>query len=262
MEGVIACDDDPVVYLYGFVPRATAMPPIEGVEPDSPVFFIESGDLACAASLVPSHRYAHPHDGQTAEQAEWVTRRALRHHEVLGRLQASGAVLPLKFGATCPTANDVRLLLQDRRGAITELLEKFAGKDEWTLKITVDDAAVAARCEAESPELMALKQAEASLPEGRAYFARKQRLKITAALVAESIAAVEDAAYRRLARLDIDIVRSSRNTAAALLVPRSTRDALETALAELQAEHADCGLAFELVGPWPPYSFATTLGQD
>ena len=34
---------------------------------------------------------------------------------------------------------------------------------------------------------------------------------------------------------------------------------LEAILAQLEREHVEAHLAFELVGPWPPYSFATSV---
>ena len=45
----------------------------------------------------------------------------------------------------------------------------------------------------------------------------------------------------------------------ALLVPDGQLASLESMFAELEAEYAGGGVAFELIGPWPPYSFTTTL---
>jgi hypothetical protein len=45
----------------------------------------------------------------------------------------------------------------------------------------------------------------------------------------------------------------------AVLVARARLNELETLLAEVEAAHADAHVTFELVGPWPPYSFAAGL---
>ena len=266
MEGVAAAIDDRILYLYGFVPHPLALPPIEPIEPDAPVFLVASGGLACAASLVAAHAWQRSDAQDPAERAAWVTERALRHHQAVMALHAAGPVLPLKFGTVCRSAGDARLLLDDLRELLAPVLETFRNKDEWTLRMSMDIASITARCEAESPALRALKEAEATLPEGRAYFARKQRAKASADFVDAAVAAVEDAVLERLAGAAA-IARSARTAGggrqdaapAALLVDRAERETIDAVLAALQSEHAGCGLAFELVGPWPPYSFAPAL---
>lgn len=252
-----------LLYLYGFVRPSMAVPRIEGVEEGSDIFLIESADariapadVACAASLVPAEAYERAPGERPAEQLEWVTPRALRHHAVVGALHAAGTVLPLQFGAVCRTADDVRQLIADLQPVLSDLLDKLHNKDEWTLRATADDAVITARCEA-APQVMALKAVESGLTDGRAYFARKQRAKVLADLVAGTIASAQEDAYARLAPLAADVRQTSRHSA--LLVDRTAFDDVASRLAELQAVQAGLGLTFELVGPWPPYSFAPAL---
>ena len=265
MEGVARPFADTVLYLYGFVRASAPVPPLAGLEPGSRVFLVAAGDLACAASEVPAQIYQS--EQRAPERGEWLTRRAIQHHEIIQVLHAAGGVLPLKFGTLCQSLEDAKAMLDDVRPAIGELLERFAGKDEWTLKSEVDATAIASLIERESGALIALREREAALPEGRAYFVRKQRMRLVATLISERLAVLEDAVGDRLGRLGVPLVRTRRApenptnalTDAPLLVDRGALDAVKETLIDLQAEHADCGVSFTLVGPWPPYSFVPAL---
>ena len=252
---------DRLHYLYGFLRSAAALPPLDGIEPGGRVFTIGCGGVSCAVSLVPAAEYR---QAGLARGEDWLAPRALRHHGILSALHEHATVLPLRFGALCDREADVRALVAERRDALVDGLRTFDGRDEWTLRTSLDEVAIDDRLERESPALSACRAREADLPEGRAYFARRQRARQAAALAADASAAVEDAILDRLALAGVPIVRGRRATArgvadAALLVARRRRPALKAALAALEAEHAWCGLRFALVGPWPPYSFAPAL---
>jgi hypothetical protein len=244
--------------LYGFVDARAPLPAVEGVEPDTPVFAIASDGVACVVSLVPARDYG---QSGAARDEHWLAPRALRHHEVLSAVHRVTPVLPLRFGASCASGADVRALLADRQATLREKLSAFQGTDEWTLRMTADAGAIADRLERESPALIELRERAATLPDGRAYFVRKQRASTAAALASQALAAIEDDV---IGRLGLPAVRGRRAVAgafaeAALLVGRAGVDALKAALADLEAEQAWCGLRFAIVGPWPPYSFAPAL---
>jgi hypothetical protein len=215
--------------------------------------------------------YHLPPDASTAaQQLEWVTPRAWRHHEVLRLLQSSGPVVPLKFGTLCADAMHVQSLLQRLRDPVLALLAHFEGKDEWTLRMRADIEALSLAVQNTRPDLMALKDDAERLPEGRAYFARKQLQKATADAVSATLARVEHGVYERLSATAIEMASvdpphasGSRDSGvvanAPLLVERGRFAELEPILAQLEREHVEAHLAFELVGPWPPYSFATSV---
>jgi hypothetical protein len=262
--------DDSVLYLYAFVALPVQLPAIAGVEENTPVFLVEYADTGCAVSVVPALPY-HRDDRSPQEQVEWVTPRAWRHHDVLQRLHASTPVLPLKFGTLCASLDDLRTMLRDGHVAIGEQLARIAGKDEWTLRVTIDRVAFADRLQASEPALIALKEAQRDLPEGRAYFARKQLQEATSGLADIRLAALENRLFEELSVLQLQIVpldpppARSANPArlciahSALLVDRNSFAALEACLAAFEAKYCEPPVACELLGPWPPYSFAGAL---
>jgi hypothetical protein len=251
-----------VLYLYGLVPAGVDITGLAAVEEGSDIFLVVRDGIACIASAVPASAYQCPAGASTAAaQLEWVTPRACRHHDVLQRLHRTGTVVPLKFGTLCADAAQVQALLEDHHGAVVALLAQFAGKDEWTLNILVDETALSAALQRDDPDLVRLAEEERCLPEGRAYFARKKLQTATAERVEELRAHVGRAVLERLCRLGIEIALGHDAAAPpALLVERARFAELEAALDELEQAHASAFVRFELVGPWPPYSFTTTMG--
>jgi hypothetical protein len=259
-----------ILYLYGFASRALPLPQIMGVEEGSEVSLIEVADLACAVSLVPAADYQRePGTMGGEEQLAWVTPRAWRHHEVVRHLHAAGTIVPLKFGTLCTGEIDVKAMLHGLHDPLDELLARFDGKDEWTLRVTADLRAWGATLQATRPELASMENQGRGLPEGRAYFARKRLQAATADAVVRQLDNVEAAIHQRLLLPGIEVAparaRQARSTPercvteAALLVERGRFWELEATLANLEEEDETWPLKIELVGPWPPYSFATAV---
>jgi hypothetical protein len=261
VETAAALSRPAVLYLYGLVAPKADLSGLAAVEEGADIFLVALNDVACAVSAVPAGAYEQPAaDASAAEQLEWVTPRAWRHHEILRRLHVAGTVVPLKFGTLCGTKAEVEELLRRLRSPIVQLLAHFDGKDEWTLKVCHDAAAHAAGLQAEEPDLIALQEEIQRLPEGRAYFTRKKLQRATADLVAERFAAVEQRVLERVAAAGFDVgVSEGQGRGVPVLVERSRFAGLETILAELEAEHVGAHVTFELVGPWPPYSFTSPM---
>ncbi|HEY7172686.1 MAG TPA: GvpL/GvpF family gas vesicle protein [Vicinamibacterales bacterium] len=253
-----------MLYLYAFVRPSADVSALAGVEAESTVFVVAADDVGCAVSCVPDHEYGAPQTATMSEQLEWITPRALRHHEVVAHLHRGGAALPLKFGTLCPDVDTLRGLLVERRDGIEDGLGLVRGRDEWTLAVSVDQQAIAATVLERSPHLAAL-QAEANrLPEGRAYFARRRVQKAVADEVANACAALEQRICGQLAGLDVahKLGSPSRDrgaqpvTVLSLLVDRGRLSTIESMLAHAELEAAASGLTCEITGPWPAYSFA------
>jgi Gas vesicle synthesis protein GvpL/GvpF len=245
------------LYLYGIVRHPAELPQCDAIEDGTAVDVIPAGGIACVVSPVRAADYAPAATGRTAaEQLEWVTPRAWRHHEVVSRLHTATTVIPLKFGTLCTGEDDVRAMLERCSEPIGALLNRLRGRDEWTLSIRIDSDCVTGRFERDDGELRELCAAERSLPEGRAYFVRKKRQQRAASLIAAEFAATTDHVHSRIAGVVDGCCDNGRAApAATLLVDRARFGDLTDCLAALEAEHAANALALELRGPWAPYSF-------
>jgi hypothetical protein len=247
------------LYLYGIVAHPMELPRCEAVEDGTAIEVIAADRVACVVSPVPACDYESAAIGRNAaDQLEWVTPRAWRHHDVVRRLHLHTSVIPLKFGTLCACAEDVREMLARCSAPLGELLQRFGGKDEWKLSISLDADRVIARVERDDPELRALCAAAETLPEGRAYFVRKKRQQRAAALLSAELEATTRDVYERIADyVDASCEEHTPAPAATLLVDRARFDDLTACLAVMEEEHAMNGLVLELRGPWAPYSFVS-----
>ena len=247
------------LYLYGIVSHPTDLPPCDAVEDGTAIEMIAGERVACVVSAVLAKDYESAAIGRNAaDQLEWVTPRAWRHHDVVRRLHLHAGVIPLKFGTLCACADDVRQMLARCAGPLDALLSRFHGKDEWKLSMHLDADRVTARLERDDPELRELCAREQALPEGRAYFVRKKRQQRTAALLGEETEATAREVDARIAKyVDASCEEHTPKPAATLLVDRARFEDLTSCLAAIEADHAPNGLVLELRGPWAPYSFVS-----
>jgi hypothetical protein len=270
VERATALIDETVWYLYGFVANPIHPSAAAALSADRGLVVIRSHDIACIAGAVAAADYRQPPAGASAaDQLAWVGPRAQRHHDVVRRIHQAVAVVPLKFGTLCADLEHVHTLLQSLREPIGDLLGRFEGRDEWTLRVMIDRAAIAALAQEGDPVLVDLRREAARLADGQAFFARKKLAAATSAHVADRAAAIAQEVDDGLAALGFEAIAvgsgetgSDRTLVAAdlaVLVDRDRFAALDDLLAGLESEHAAVHLCCELRGPWPPYSFATTM---
>ena len=269
MNDVDAPRVDTALYLFGFVPASADGDEAQPIGRD--VMLVSDDDVALAATLVCARDYEPPPDSaDPAQRLDWVAPLALRHHDVVQRLHAARTVVPLKFGALCPDLDHAVTIVRRLHAPIAALLKRFAGKDEWTLKVCADRDALAGSLKHARPGLLRLEQDAAHMTAGAAYLARKQVQQLVADLIVGGCDALEEGVWRRVADAGAEFAcepRRTRDVSAgavavadgALLVARERLTAVEQALADLEMEHESIGVTCELSGPWPPYSFAETI---
>lgn len=270
METASALKPESCLYLYAVVSEVPGdLNVITGVEEDSHLFAIHSDSLSCIVSNVPASEYCHPCHENPSKQLEWITPRALRHDEIVRHLHSLTTTVPFKFGTLCATSRQLQEILDKFRGSFLDLLDRFKGREEWTVKAYVDGALIAQEVERD-PQLRALAENQASQSQGHAYFLQKKKEKLATTLADELIASIADGIQARLQKFTEHIVngiscsempaqplRSVFN--AALLIDKDCFTSLEKVLARVESDYAEYLLVTEISGPWPPYSFSTDL---
>jgi len=274
-----ALNGETCLYLYGVVASHSIEPSrLRAVEDASGVFLVHAGNLACVASSVRVADYRdRPRDtppnqpkNQLGNHLEWLVPRAMRHHEVLRGLHQVTTVVPFKFGTLYASASQVQEILQQLRQPLTHLLGRLEGREEWILRVLVDQATTMKQIEEAVPELIALGKSTADQSPGEVYFLQERRQKLAAALVQELVFSLSDHIEQRLEKCAVQIVRNASAASecdkskltvlsAAILVDRNRLESLEAILEQVESECSRYGLTTELSGPWPPYSFSTDL---
>ena len=171
---------------------------------------------------------------------------ARAHQEVVQFVfERATAVVPMSFGSVHRSDDDAARTLEAERGRVTTLLRRFRGMQEWGLRIARRRARVAV---------------DAAVPgAGAAYLAGRRR-ELRGELGADASAAADELDRRlaatSVARRVLDEDAGDLALRVAYLVPLERAGDLKRAVLESGEGLESVGLAAELSGPWPPYSFA------
>jgi hypothetical protein len=275
-----------VLYVYGFtraglVPDAAAAAMIEagvsaslfsgGIDEPHPPFFWRNGRVAAVLSRVSQSQFCGLAGEKNLQDLAWVAPRACRHEAVLEQVMRLGAVLPARFGTLFSSMASLESFMRQHEAAIGRFLERAGGQEEWAVKGFFDQA----RAEAELlARLRSERPCRPGSPPGLAYL-REQSLRIQAreALddrLAEVCGNLEDELNRLASELvPRPILARERPEAAremvlnwALLLPAAAVEDFRGRIERVNAVQNRGGLALEVSGPWPPYSFCPILGAE
>jgi hypothetical protein len=250
------------VHLYGitFRPRQKQRLPLgKGVgDPPAAVRVVSHRDLAAVLSDSP---YTTDAEGSaTRERVRSMRRDMLAHSEVLNRLLARAAVLPVRFGVTLPDeASVVQDILEPQHDLLVAQLERVEGAVEVSLKVSYEEEEVLRTVVREHPHLAA----GTGGPGGRvAGSALAERIELGRDIAAAIQAKADQDRVRLLERLGplaVSFVEVSRGSElmvldAAFLVKEDRLDRFDQALDSMAAD-AGREMRFNCVGPLPPYSF-------
>jgi Gas vesicle synthesis protein GvpL/GvpF len=258
-------------YLFCFA-RSSQLPLLSGtgVDGERPLLVRVFADIAAVLSTVSLADFCGPDAEERMKDLSWLGIRALRHEAAIEHVMEHSPVFPARFGTIFSSLDKLESILERHQITISRFLDRMAGHEEWGVKGMLNRE-IALR------ELQSRYQAGidlASLPMGMRYL-QEQKARMT----------VEKELYRWLEKTCGQVADGLRNYAAdlhvrkvstnsdsecesevilnwAFLVPRSARADLRVHVEEASAELTDQGLAFELTGPWPPYNFTPTLGDD
>lgn len=267
--------EDSVAYLYGIVRLArdgeTALPPLDGIIPGAAVELVPDGDLAALASTVPADRFGGDAlQAAASADADWLRARVVVHDKVLRELCSRFALVPFRFGTTCPDVADVPGILTRHRARFDQALDRIADAAEWGVKLYCDLSALRGYVEEAVPAIRDMRETLMSAKPGAQFFLRKrydsaveeQGSVYSGAVVArchEQLAASARDAVQVEVRAPIEDGEGAALVMnAAYLVETNATDAFEQALAKLKRELAAEGFVAELTGPWPAYHFVSS----
>jgi hypothetical protein len=244
-------DERQDTWIYGVVPAGASLQELERRHEDDglpQVWVVESGDLGAIV-------------GNRPEDDEKATRnQALAHARVLEAAVADAPVVPFRFGIIVPGDNEVASdLLEPYHDQLAELLEKFEGSVQMTLKVNYDDEVVLREIVDTEEEVADLKD---KMREGSEEATRDIRVRLGEL--------VSNAVEQRRERDSAEILERLKQVSLAatveelemefmalnapFLVERDRQEEFERAVEEVAEERGD-RMRFRLLGPMPPYNF-------
>ncbi len=268
-----ATDLSTALYLYCFT-RAQKVKNDQLISIDDryPVFTRSYDGITAVLSQVALKEFV----GQAAEKQmkdiAWITPRACRHQEVIEQISQQTAVFPARFGTIFSTDTVLADLIQHNHEQICEFLDSIEGQAEWSLKGFLDRNK--AIDELATTALASAAQQLSKLSPGSRYFQEKKIQKEAGKQLNQWLNAVLNSLIQELetvsTRYSTRALLSRKATGAetdmvlngAFLVDHNQLENFHKKIDELNQEHAQAGLTFELSGPWPPYSFCPSLSGN
>jgi hypothetical protein len=188
---------------------------------------------------------------------DWVARCAMAHEVVVEDAARSGPVVPMKLFTLFSSDERAAAHIVRTRRKLARLFELVAGREEWGVRVSVDER-VAARRRVEGAR-------PGKAVSGTGFLLRKKAEKDAARLVVEEALSEGERIFRELAGSAVDARRRTpvqSNTAirvvldAAFLVPEKHARTFRKAVAAEAKSRGD-GYDVALTGPWPPYNFVS-----
>jgi hypothetical protein len=187
-----------------------------------------------------------------------VSRCALAHEATVEHFARSGTVVPMKLFTLFSSEERARAHVQRSRGKLDRLIGRIAGRAEWGVRLTLDEAR-ARRVLLASPRGSGRGDGV-----GTRFLRERQRTQQAARRVVADARAQGERVFRVLSRRADDARRLTPPVQgpgvqllldAAFLVPVRRTHAWQAAVAALARELRGRGLDLTLSGPWPAYNF-------
>ncbi len=268
-----AAAEDSVVYLYGVVRVAPDTKPSslrhEGIVPEAAVRLVPHGDMAALVSTVLADQFSGDALRAASADADWLRARVVAHDEVLKELCTRFALIPFRFGTTCPDVADVPGILTRQRARFDQAFDRIKDAAEWGVKLYCELSALRRRVEDAVPAIRGMRKTLMSATPGTQFFLQKrydsavedQGRAYTAKVVArchERLAAAARNAVQVQVRVPVDDgAGAALAMNAAYLVDKDATGAFKRTVAQFEGELSTDGFVLEVTGPWPAYHFVS-----
>jgi len=207
------------------------------------------------------------------EDLEWIRGKAQIHEEVIEKAMKPGIstvvpVIPMQFGVIFRTREKLKETLYENLEKFRESLKFLAGREEWGVKVYMDEKVFEEFLEKENEELLVHKKEAEALPKGLAFFAKKK-----------AAYKIEEIKERELTKLIREINESLASSAVSLkkakilekdftllsndmimngfyLIDETQQTGFREKTEEFRRRLNPIGIEIEITGPWPSYHFA------
>jgi len=245
---------------------------LAGIDVDRPVYALGGSHLQAVVSRVRAERFDLPALEAGLGDPDWLETHVRAHQQVLDALVATGQpVLPMRFCTLYRGEVAVQSILSTHAGPMQVELERLCDKQEWGVKLFIDDELLRATILspngrsgdwAQNAEIAALQTKIDGLSTGAAFLFKK---KLAAAVDerAEDMAfSIALRGHERLSSYAAEAVTNPLRKElpqmylnAAYLVVEAESSAFFDVLDQMAERYNAAGVRYEVSGPWPAYNF-------
>jgi len=248
-------------YLYCLV-RSSRAPSLRGAPAGlpgaAPLRTIDAGNgLWLVAADAPLERYGEKPIERGLQDLAWVSSVAVPHEAVVEHLARAGTVVPMKLLTLFRSDERALEHVAKQRKRIDRLLERIEGREEWGIRVLLDEVAALRRAREEA-------QTVAAGAPGAAFLLRKKKEHDAAREAIEHARDRADELFELLAAKADDARRRPPPPGevgkrvlldAAFLLPRRKARAFQAAVRASAKKLSGRDYQLTLSGPWPAYTF-------
>ena len=241
-------------YIYGIIDNGNEIGfNISGLNGSSPVYTIVHQGLSCVLSDYSGREFS-------SMSKEEVVRCLLAHQVVVEHAARGHTVLPVKFGTVLATSDEVGSLLSQGHSQFVEALAWIRDKVEIEVTATWDKQQIFQEISTE-PEIIRASKAIAGKPEQQTLQEQIQLGRIVKASMDKHRSSYREQMIDFLTPVAIDIqpnpmVSDEMVMNVAFLVEETNQEEFDSCVKQLN-DLFDNQINFRIIGPLPPYSFAT-----
>jgi hypothetical protein len=226
---------------------------------------IESGGLAAFYMPVELEEYSQTAIDRRAGDVEWLGAIGYRHQSVMNDLMHGGTIIPLRAFTLYSDPAVLRKQLDEHSELYAKILGRLDGKQEWTLRVEFEPEAWHNALVQRVESLRNLAAEAEKAGSGKAFLLRKkldeEKKRVSRDEEQKVVAEIERAILDKLACDTVAETRQQRSGAFPQINVLINRDE-EAVLQEIANRYSGEGIAVAITGPWPPYSFAGTMGDE
>lgn len=262
------------LYAYGLVGKSPKQLNILGIDKKNKVYPVEGRDICVMVSKIDTDKFQDEIKKllskltKTAGAIPNETEEILRGHEdVVDTLMKLTTVVPFKFGTILKDEEAASKMLREYGEKFKKLLSKFTGREEWGLKVYVDNQEFKKRLAKEKPRLKKLDEKKGKLSKGAAYLLGRKmeeesKNDMTAMLTNASEVIFQEAgkdAYEAKLNKTLPQKLTGKNKEmilnTAFLIEKEKVAHFCKHVKKIIEKYKSMGIEIELSGPWPSYSF-------
>ncbi len=221
------------------------------------IFLHPFSGISAVLSRVSTEEFCGAEAEAHMQELAWITPRAHRHQQVIEKVMRHSPVLPARFATLFSSQERLENFLAEHTAAISKFLTNMVDKEEWAVKGLLDRTAAIDKLAAEQ-----IAQAQLSEAPGKRYF-QERRIRMAAEKQVNSwLKQVCTEIADELKSLAVDfskrqVLDTEMVVNWAFLVPSHQVTEFCAKIEQLNVKYA--GLVFEYSGPWPPYSFSSSI---
>jgi len=260
------------LYLYCFRKKNSATLSVVKTIDEGEVSTLPYEDLEAVVSGVDLERFS---SGEIQKKAEedinWIKEKAQVHEHVIEQAMGRGGkivpVIPMKFGTIFKTKKSLEEMMSKHYAKFKASLENLAGKQEWGVKVYLNEAVFEKHLEEESEEVAQKKKEIASLPKGMDFFAKKQVEEVVKQAKDKELKRTIQEIFGNLEKIAVEASQGKNLDKAItgkeepmilnlnLLIKEEKVAGFQKDVTKLKGRYQNLGLIIQESGPWPPYNF-------